>query len=470
MKKILNKLLEKQSLHRNKNSYYLSIYYPVTNETRNNIDTHLKSYITEALRDNKRLSNKTRLHKNIVNKVLEVINSTKSLNKGCGIFIEFNARKQEKGRLDEILDENFNFIRFSVEPKKQIFIGNVYSLSQLIWLDNISTNALVVNIVDKNNCDIYEVDDDQVNKLTSLGKSYASYEKDFMRAYKPTGNIATTHGTGSNVVERNEEETLKRFITDIVNHIESSKIDENKYKYLVVFYSKPFSKIIETEFKENLSKIANLSTIFIRKNISDTQDLLKIVNETVREHQKTSKIERFHTAKSNYSQYSEGWKETTSALNKRKVSQLFIKPIEKEGYINLGTNQLYTYPQKGTIKIKNITPYAVISTINNGGEVVLLQKENFEDLPKIASELRYAKKRQNRNNNQDIRRWVTERKGTPSIVKGTEDLLRIKFSDTEIDLEEISWDRFFNLLNKNDLLFIYDKDNDSRFNAFIDKN
>ncbi|MCA9380513.1 hypothetical protein KC675_05025 [Candidatus Dojkabacteria bacterium] len=70
----------------------------------------------------------------------------------------------------------------------------------------------------------------------------------------------------------------------------------------------------------------------------------------------------------------------------------------------------------------------------------------------------------------DIEQWVSRRKGTPAIVKGTEDLLRIKFSDSERDLVETSWNKFFELLDKNELLFIYDKESDSRFNAFVDKN
>jgi hypothetical protein len=47
-----------------------------------------------------------------------------------------------------------------------------------------------------------------------------------------------------------------------------------------------------------------------------------------------------------------------------------------------------------------------------------------------------------------IRRWVEERDGTPTRVKGTEDksgegILRIDFAEPDEQLEKVSWDDFF---------------------------
>lgn len=61
-----------------------------------------------------------------------------------------------------------------------------------------------------------------------------------------------------------------------------------------------------------------------------------------------------------------------------------------------------------------------------------------------------------------IRRWVAERNGRPAHVKGTGDgddmgLLRIHFPDDEDDaeLEEISWDDFFEKFDEKPLAFLY---------------
>lgn len=80
-----------------------------------------------------------------------------------------------------------------------------------------------------------------------------------------------------------------------------------------------------------------------------------------------------------------------------------------------------------------------------------------------------------------IKKWVEERGGKPSTVKGTETkgeeagLLRIDFPgySGEGKLEEISWEEFFNKFEESKLAFLYqDKTHDgkqSRFNKFISR-
>jgi hypothetical protein len=77
----------------------------------------------------------------------------------------------------------------------------------------------------------------------------------------------------------------------------------------------------------------------------------------------------------------------------------------------------------------------------------------------------------------EIRKWVEERKGRPSIVGSTAEngrkggLLRIDFGEKEEELEEIEWDEFFEIFDENDLVFLHqDKTADgkvSRFNKFV---
>jgi hypothetical protein len=77
----------------------------------------------------------------------------------------------------------------------------------------------------------------------------------------------------------------------------------------------------------------------------------------------------------------------------------------------------------------------------------------------------------------EIRKWVEERQGRPTIVEATGDngreggLLRIDFGAKDDALEEIEWDEFFEIFDKNDLVFLHqDKTSDgkpSRFNKFV---
>jgi hypothetical protein len=75
----------------------------------------------------------------------------------------------------------------------------------------------------------------------------------------------------------------------------------------------------------------------------------------------------------------------------------------------------------------------------------------------------------------EIREWAEARDGHPAMVKtkGKGGILRIDFGEPEDNLEEISWDEFFEIFDENKLAFLYqDETSDggqSRFNKFIER-
>ncbi|MFN3318398.1 MAG: hypothetical protein ACK43M_06635 [Allorhizobium sp.] len=75
----------------------------------------------------------------------------------------------------------------------------------------------------------------------------------------------------------------------------------------------------------------------------------------------------------------------------------------------------------------------------------------------------------------EIRRWIEDRKGTPSRVRDSGDggILRIDFGDPEEALEPIDWEEFFQIFEKSDLAFLHqDKTADgklSRFSKFVSR-
>jgi hypothetical protein len=74
-----------------------------------------------------------------------------------------------------------------------------------------------------------------------------------------------------------------------------------------------------------------------------------------------------------------------------------------------------------------------------------------------------------------IRKWAEARDGHPAIIrtKGDGGVLRIDFGESEDDLEKVSWDEFFDVLDSNDLAFLYQDDTQSggtsRFNKFVER-
>ncbi len=69
----------------------------------------------------------------------------------------------------------------------------------------------------------------------------------------------------------------------------------------------------------------------------------------------------------------------------------------------------------------------------------------------------------------EIKRWIEEREGAPAQVRGTGGLLRIDFGEPDESLEKLDWDDFFKKFDENEIVFLCDPDENSRFNKFIRK-
>jgi hypothetical protein len=76
----------------------------------------------------------------------------------------------------------------------------------------------------------------------------------------------------------------------------------------------------------------------------------------------------------------------------------------------------------------------------------------------------------------EIRQWAEERGARPSVVardgEKTE-LLRFDFGEKAEALEEISWEEFFDIFDRNNLAFLYQEETsgggESRFNKFVSR-
>ena len=74
-----------------------------------------------------------------------------------------------------------------------------------------------------------------------------------------------------------------------------------------------------------------------------------------------------------------------------------------------------------------------------------------------------------------IKKWAEARDGKPASVKGTgkddeAGLLRINFPGyAEDNLEDISWDEFFQKFDEKKLAFLYQDEKDSKFNKLVNR-
>lgn len=59
-------------------------------------------------------------------------------------------------------------------------------------------------------------------------------------------------------------------------------------------------------------------------------------------------------------------------------------------------------------------------------------------------------------NHEVIRAWAERRHGKPALVRTTSDALGIKLKGDEALLEEISWDKWFEIFDKHNMVFVYE--------------
>ncbi|WP_137390566.1 hypothetical protein [Rhodoligotrophos defluvii] len=75
-------------------------------------------------------------------------------------------------------------------------------------------------------------------------------------------------------------------------------------------------------------------------------------------------------------------------------------------------------------------------------------------------------------NHDEIRKWAEAHGGRPAHVSRTGNgddagILRLDFGEPDEQLEEISWEEFFEKFEEKKLALLYQDEDDSRFNKFV---
>jgi hypothetical protein len=72
---------------------------------------------------------------------------------------------------------------------------------------------------------------------------------------------------------------------------------------------------------------------------------------------------------------------------------------------------------------------------------------------------------------EQIRKWAEKHGGRPAKVDtgGEGGILRLDFREKDENLEEISWNEFFEIFEENDLALLLSEEKASRFNKFVSR-
>lgn len=385
----ITKLLDQEAEKIKSKIYFFTGYFPTKHYTKQQVKKRLKSLILVTFRKHKRLKNFSRLHRHLVDKISRKINKLKDLEKGLAIFVKFNARKQQKGRRDEILDKNTTVIPLAREPKKEAYVGKTFDLDQLVWIDKTALDALIINL-NQEMCDFYTLEGTDFKKYTQLKNKFIKEKEDeYLEKFAPTSYEGTYYGTGFDKMARKELKENRRFINQIKTYLKANKGLQIRFDYLIVFYSANFAALIKTFERDLKTILSSFTPICVAKNIQNENLVKQESIKQIKKFQKTIKKDLLQLAKESFNVYAQGWNRVTKADRLKKIDTLFIKATAKrKGYL-LKKEFIYTYPVKDSRMVLNIAPWLVRNVVNAGGRVVVIKDNSLMPKAEVAAKLRY---------------------------------------------------------------------------------
>jgi hypothetical protein len=362
----------------------ISLYLPLDEEIlRPDIYTKVKSELLDAMRSDKKAKQFEDLHLDITEQVQKTLDTVDEFYKGLAVFIRANATSAT-----EMISIKAAPLAF--EPEKQIFIGDVYDLDQLIWIDNYSPKALVT-VLTKNGAQIYKYDNANIHLLEEKRNPYLISEpNEYREKFSPTPDDKVLHGTGGKNTQRQKDKVARKFVEMMIEEITDKTSEDEDYKHCFIFHSVNFDEY-KKMIKEKLSTQSNMTPILEQKAIQSRNHLTTVTQKAINRFRTKTVKDTIELAEANPGLYAKGWYEVTEASRQEKVRTLFITPkTEKSGYIleNLDKRYVYTYPVKDSHKVKNIAPWIVRNVLKRGGEIMTIPKPDVLD-SEIAALLRY---------------------------------------------------------------------------------
>jgi hypothetical protein len=385
----ITKLLDQEAEKIKSSVYFFSAYFPAKHYSKLQLRKRLKSLVLTTFRKHRSLKNFSRLHRRLVEKITHKINRIKELEKGLAIFVKFNARKQQKGRLEEILDENVMIIPLTREPKKETYLGKIFDLDQLIWIDKTAIDALILNL-NRQTCDFYTLEGDDFRKYTQLkNKFIKERENEYLEKFAPPSRQGTYYSTGSDKTARAKLEENSKFISQIKEYLKTRRGLQVRFDYLIVFYSANFAGLIKAYERDIKTIFSSFTPIFVAKNIQNENQLKQEALNQIKKLQKTVYTDLLELAKENFNLYAQGWNKVAKADRLKKIDTLFIKPtVKKKGYL-LNKEFIYTYPVKDSRMVRNIAPWLVRNVVDASGRIVVIKDSSIMPNEEVVAKLRY---------------------------------------------------------------------------------
>lgn len=370
-------LLDENKVAPDSEHKFLSMYLSLEDFTKNDVSTVVKGNIDNAFSESPDLEEDDNLKQLVIEVIEDELRKVKKYNKGLSIFIELNPEATKK---EEVSDQ-LVVVNMHRYPETESGIGEVYDLSQLVWIAEYDPRSIVVDLQFKK-CNIYTYEDRKLNLIESFENEHIyREEKEYQEIKRTDSTDEFQYGTGESNQDRKENQFAQHFFNDLSDAIKKLFPDNSKYKYLIIYHSEDFS-FMQEKISEVVSRIFGFTPIIKAENFTNKSDIKEATISETSEFEETLKADLLSLVKEDPEEYAKGWEKVAEAANQRKIDILFIKPGSKEGgYIKPDRDFTFIYSQakKESIKVIDIAPWLVKNVLQSGGRVIIVDKEIEEE-------------------------------------------------------------------------------------------
>ena len=135
---LLNRLLFEEPSKLDEDTYLLSLYIDTHSKSRSQIKTSINSFLKQGYEKKEVLIDRDRVKKIITERVFNAIKGQDVFKRGIAVFLKFTL----KGNVDSL-----ELVHLHTIPKEEeVYIGKIYDLDQLIWINSITRDALVIQL------------------------------------------------------------------------------------------------------------------------------------------------------------------------------------------------------------------------------------------------------------------------------------------------------------------------------------
>ena len=376
---LLNRLLFEEPSKLDEDTYLLSLYIDTHSKSRSQVETSINSFLKQGYEKKDILKGKDKVKKKISERVFNAVQGQDVFKRGLAIFLKFTL----KGDIEAL-----ELVHLHTVPKdEEVYIGKIYDLDQLIWINNVTRDALVIQL-EINDAKIYLMRGSDFVLVKEIELELDDDERSFVNEYNPTrGKGGVFQSGGGKSMDKKRRNFLKLFFEEVVKYIKSNYKGDSSIDYIVIFHSSAY-EFMSDDISKIIKREIVVTPLVYSQGIKGKNELQSNAKERVEEFERALKNDLIQKAKGRKNIFVNDWYDVCENVNLGRVENLFVVlNASKEGFVK-NNGLIYTQPVTESRKVKNIAHKIIRKVLEQGGKVYVLKEKDLIE-GDIAAQLRY---------------------------------------------------------------------------------